>query len=62
MVREAAVIQVVRTVAGRGEGKPDDPYRLVTQYWSFDGALLAERDTWREEHPPSTPLTAVKEA
>lgn len=42
----ARVIQVIETcIERRGSGKdPDDPIRIVTQYWSFDGELLAEVD------------------
>lgn len=40
----ARVIQVIETtLERRGDGK-DDPIRIVTQYWSFDGELLAEDD------------------
>lgn len=40
------VMQVIKTtLTRRGEGKPpDDPVRMVTQYWSFSGELLAEVD------------------
>lgn len=40
----AKVIQVVETQALRGEGTEEDLCRLVTQYWDFDGNLLAEHD------------------
>lgn len=40
----AQVIQViVTTLARRGNGK-DTPIRVLTQYWSLDGKLLAEVD------------------
>lgn len=45
-VRAAEVIQVVRTVALRGHGTPDDLVREVTQYWSLEGQLLAESDAF----------------
>jgi hypothetical protein len=38
------VIQVIKVVANRGAGLIDDPIRNVTQFWSFDGRLLAEDD------------------
>lgn len=49
---EAKVIQVIKTtLTRRGSGKNDtDPIRIVTQYWSLDGELLAEVDphpNWR---------------
>lgn len=42
----ARLIQVIETrLTRRGSGKSEeDPVRLVTQYWSVDGELLAERD------------------
>lgn len=44
-VRSVEVVQVVRTESGRGRGEsPDDPFRLVTQFWSFEGTLLGELD------------------
>ena len=43
-VNSAEVIQVIQTKAPRGRGTPEDLSRLVTQYWDFDGNLLAEHD------------------
>jgi hypothetical protein len=42
----AKVIQVIETkITTRGTGKDSSsPLRGVTQYWSFDGQLLAESD------------------
>ena len=49
----AEVIQVIQTKslrgegtqqALRGEGTQQDLCRIVTQYWDFDGTLLAEND------------------
>lgn len=45
----AEVIQVIRTRALRGEGTEEDLCRMVTQYWDFDGNLLAEHDPARDE-------------
>jgi hypothetical protein len=43
-MKDVEVIQVVRTrLLRRGDGKTD-PIRIVTQYWSLDGELLAEVD------------------
>jgi hypothetical protein len=41
----AEVIQVIKTTATRGSGSEDDPCRIVIQYWSFEGELLAEHDS-----------------
>mgnify|MGYP003234793951 CR=1 len=40
----AKIEQVIVTKALRGTGTEDDKYREVTQYWSLDGKLLAEKD------------------
>lgn len=40
----AKVIQVIVTESLRGDGTYDDLSRVVTQYWDFDGNLLAEHD------------------
>lgn len=45
----ARVIQVIETTSLRGEGTHDDLCRLVTQYWDFDGNLLAENDPSEKE-------------
>lgn len=40
----AKVIQIIETKTVRGSGQKDDFYRTVTQYWDFEGRLLAEND------------------
>jgi hypothetical protein len=41
----AELIQVIRTtLERRGEGVKGSPIRVITQYWSTDGELLAEVD------------------
>ena len=41
----AEVIQVIKTTLEiRGAGSDDSPLRIITQYWDFDGNLLAEVD------------------
>lgn len=42
--RTAGVVAVIEITAARGAGTDMDPVRIVTQYWSFDGVLLAEKD------------------
>lgn len=44
----ARVIQVIETKALRGEGTETDECRIVTQYWDFDGKMLAENDPCKE--------------
>ena len=44
----ARLIEVIVTeLKLTGEGKDGDPVRIVRQYWSVDGQLLAEVDTWK---------------
>lgn len=45
----AKVIQVIQTVALRGAGTENDECRPVTQYWDFQGNLLAEYDPCTKE-------------
>lgn len=43
--REVIVMQVIRTtLTRRGTGNPISPIRVITQYWSMQGDLLAEVD------------------
>lgn len=58
---EVKVIQVVQTRALRGTGTQQDPARIVTQHWSFDGELLAESDpeTGVTRHHASIPCEIV---
>jgi len=42
--RIAELIEVIHTVATRGAGTNENPVRLVHQYWSKEGELLAEKD------------------
>ncbi len=47
--RVAKEITVIYTEATIGTGvTPDDPCRLVKQYWSKEGELIATRDSWAE--------------
>lgn len=45
----AQLIKVIKTESLMGEGTEDDPCRTVIQYWSTEGELLAEKDTWERE-------------
>lgn len=46
----ARVISVIETKAARGAGTAEDPSRFVTQYWDFDGNLLAENDPCKKDY------------
>lgn len=43
-VESARVIPVIETKTARGSGTPDQPARIVTEYWSLKGEKLAESD------------------
>ena len=46
---EAKLIQVIRTnLLLRGNGKENNPYRRIEQFWSLDGKLLAENDSYQQ--------------
>ncbi|MFQ9929960.1 MAG: carboxypeptidase [Lachnospiraceae bacterium] len=45
----ARVVRVIATESLRGEGTQEDLCRTVTQYWDFDGNLLAENDPCEKE-------------
>lgn len=47
-MQEAKVIRVIVTKCLIGKGEHGDPFRDITQYWEFDGTLLAEVDPWKE--------------
>ena len=40
----AKMIQVIETKSARGKGTEQQLCRVITQYWSLDGELLAEND------------------
>ena len=42
---KAEVIQVIKTTSTIGAGIEEDPYRVMYQYWDFNGRLLAQNDT-----------------
>lgn len=41
--KSAKIEQVIITIALKGSGTEDDPYREVAQYWTLDGKLLCEK-------------------
>jgi len=48
----AKIISVIETVLlRRGVGTAEDPMHAVTQYWSTEGELLAERGIERRRDP-----------
>ena len=43
-VRSARVVKVIEVKASAGSGTAEDPKRIITEYWSADGKLLAVND------------------
>ena len=41
----ARLVTLIETRAIQGYGTDDDPVRTKTQYWDFDGTLVAEIDS-----------------
>ncbi len=58
------LIQVIETtILRRGSGKDAyDPIRIVTQYWSTDGVLLAEVDPSMVSLPKRNPIIDMADA
>jgi len=46
-VRSVEKIEVIRTTAVYGQGHEGSPIRIVFQYWTLDGEILAKVDTWQ---------------
>ena len=44
MMEIAELIEIIHLKIRRGKGTDEDIIRLVDQYWSKDGKLLAEND------------------
>ena len=42
---KAKVMKVIRTESIIGKGIPEDPVRVIYQYWDLKGNLLAKNDT-----------------
>lgn len=47
-VREVKMMEVIHVVSFEGEGIKENPARLINEYYSKDGALLATKDEWLE--------------
>ena len=55
----ARLIQVIETtLERRGDGK-ETPIRIIRQYWSEDGELLAESDPLIQTFPAKLPQFAM---
>ena len=45
-MNSAKVIQVIESHVKRGNGTEDNPFRIITLYWSLGGELLAVYDPY----------------
>jgi len=46
---QALIIELIYTQEKRGKGMEGDPVRLVDQYYTKDGKLVFEKDSWADE-------------
>ncbi|TFJ76292.1 hypothetical protein [Carnobacterium maltaromaticum] len=42
--RKVEIVEVIHVLAARGNGTEGNPVRVIDQYWSKSGVLLAEKD------------------
>lgn len=47
-VREVKMMEVIHVVSFEGEGTEENPARLINEYYSKEGTLLATKDEWLE--------------
>lgn len=47
-VREVKMMEVIHVVSFEGEGTKENPARLINEYYSKEGTLLATNDEWLE--------------
>lgn len=47
-VREVKLMEVIHVVSFEGEGTEENPARLINEYYSKEGTLLATKDEWLE--------------
>lgn len=48
-VRQVEMMEVIHVISYEGEGNKENPARLIDEYYSKDGALLAVKDQWLEQ-------------
>lgn len=47
-VRQVEIMEVIHVVSFEGEGTKENPARLINDYYSKEGTLLATKDEWLE--------------
>lgn len=48
-VREVKMMEVIHVISFEGEGTEENPARLINEYYSKEGTLLATKDEWLEQ-------------
>lgn len=48
-VREVKMMEVIHVVSYEGVGTKENPARLIDEYYSKEGTLLATKDEWLEQ-------------
>ena len=44
------IVKLIKTtLLRRGNGTPENPIRVITQYWDFDGEIILEQDPFNEQ-------------
>ena len=46
---DAKLVTLIETTSKCGAGKENDPIREVKEWWTLDGLLVIEWDSWYEE-------------
>ncbi len=45
-LKNVEVNKVIRVKLTRGKGTPEDPVRIIYQYWDMEGNLIKDNDTF----------------
>ncbi|MFB8676205.1 hypothetical protein [Enterococcus gallinarum] len=53
-VRQVEMMEVIHVVSYEGEGTKENPARLINEYYSKEGTLLATKDDWLEREIEKT--------
>lgn len=48
-VRQVEMMEVIHVISYEGEGTKENPARLIDEYYSKEGTLLAVKDQWLEQ-------------
>jgi hypothetical protein len=51
-LRSVELIEVLEASVKIGTGTDEDPIRILVQYWTLDGRLLAEHDPLNDKDGP----------